>query len=372
MPTRKSIPALRLPKESKPPPPEVHRPDPALTRGQRVEKAVPPRRGREAVQHAERPGDLRRFGRRVGASDASACARAGQPRRAAGDRARGRRQRSPRGVGPADAPAPERRADGARRGDPGGLPCRAAHRPGGARSACSATSGRAGFLRLRHRPRIAGALPRQRGAAADGPEGVLPPHPAGRADAGVARPAARDREGHPPPPGPRRRHRSHRARQDEHAGRHRRHREPRDDAPRDHGRGPGRVRAPAQEGDDEPAGGRLAHADVRGGAQGLAARGPRRHRGGGAARHRDGAHGPRGERDGAPGARDDEHAERGQDHRSAHRPLPARRPAAGPDDARGGATPHRQPAPRAVRGRHGHGRGGRAPAGVDRPLEPHP
>ena len=66
-----------------------------------------------------------------------------------------------------------------------------------------------------------------------------------------------------PPPGPRPRHRAHRPRQDEHARGDRRHHQPRDDAPHHHRRGPGRVRPPAQEGDDEPARGRHEHAVVR-------------------------------------------------------------------------------------------------------------
>ena len=70
------------------------------------------------------------------------------------------------------------------------------------------------------------------------------------------------------------------------------------------------------------------------GAQGSPPRGSRRHRRRRAARHRDGAHGARRERDGTPRARDDEHAERRQDDRPPDRSLPARRSAAGAHDAR--------------------------------------
>ena len=220
--------------------------------------------------------------------------------------------------------------------------------PGGRARAPPRDARRAGLVRLRARPRPARALPRQRLAPAHGPQGAA--SAASRAGvptlASLGLPPEIERATH------------------HHQGL------VLVTGPTGHGKtstlaaivdiinretthhvitveDPVEYVAPAQAGDDQPARGRHAHAVVRQRAQGVAARGPGRHRRGRAARHRDGAHGARGERDRAPRARDDEHAERRQDHRPPHRPLPARRPAAGAHDARGRAAPHRRPAPAA-------------------------
>ncbi len=172
-PSRKSIPALRLPRV-KPPPPEVHRPDPTLREESVSEPllraaVVKPAAGRSPMVSTPT----------VPAIPARTAPLHGDrgDRRAARRRARGGRQRSPRRVGSADAASPARGARAARgphRGGVGG----AGHRPHRAGAAAVDARG-ARLVRLRHRPRGAGALPRQRRAAAHRPQGVLPPHPPG-------------------------------------------------------------------------------------------------------------------------------------------------------------------------------------------------
>ncbi len=227
-------------------------------------------------------------------------------------------------------------------------------------------------MRLRDRPRGAGPLPGQRGSPALGAQGLLSLHPGGRPHARVARAPPRDRTGDPPPPGARARDGPDRPRQDQHPGGDRGHHQPRDLAPRHHGRRSGRVLAPAKAGDHHPARGRRAHPVVRGRLEGVSPRRPRRHRGGRASRHRDGAHGACRQRDGASRARHDEHSERRQDDRSRRRSLSARRSTAGANDARRRAPSHRGPAARPGGRRQGDGRSRRALAGIGRALEPHP
>ena len=130
-------------------------------------------------------------------------------------------------------------------------------------------------------------LPRQRLRRPEGHERRLPRDPGAAAHDRRDRPAAAPRRDRRLPPGPGARVRALGLGQVDDA---RRARQPvqRDAArPRDHARGPGRVRAPVQELPGEPARGGQRHAVLRARAARRAARGPRRDRDRRAARHRE-------------------------------------------------------------------------------------
>ena len=242
--------------------------------------------------------------------------------------------------------------------------------------ACRATLEARRLVRLRPRPAgCSGASASTSPASAPGSRRCFRLHPAPR--------SPRSRRSGCPPQIERATHHHqglivrHRARpghgKTTHAGGHRRHHQHRDDPPRHHGRGPDRVRPPAQEGDDEPARGGHAHPLLRSALKASLREDPdvivvgelrdtetvRM-----ALAASETGHLVLGTMNTPSAAKTIDRADRS---------LPARRSAAGAHDARGRPAPHRQPAPPP---RHANGKGMVAAAellpGHRRPLEPHP